>query len=296
MSIQQFALGLVLAAMVFAVALNLRVDDFRRVAQSPRSILAGLIPQFILLPAGTWLTTLLLDLPPNIEVAMIMVATCPGAGSSNVVTHFARGNVALSVSLTAVTSLLSLLAMPFNIGWMVAANPVTAAWLTQLSVDTSGIWLSLLLILAVPISLGLLLAHQMPDLTVRIRKPLGRGAAAALLLLIVAGLVRERHLLTLGLLPILLLVVLHNASGLLLGWLTGTAMRMEKGDRRAITIEAGMQSSGMALGIIALEFDNDLSMMAFAGLWGIWHYVSALSLAYCWRRQDARGSTLAAAA
>lgn len=145
--------------------------------------------------------------------------------------------MALSVSLTAVTSLLSLLAMPFNIGWMVAANPVTAAWLTQLSVDTAGIWLSLLLILAIPISLGLLL-----------------------------------------------------------GWLTGTAMRTEKGGRRAITIEAGMQSSGMALGIIALEFDNDLSMMAFAGLWGIWHYVSALSLAYCWRRQDARGSDLAAAA
>lgn len=77
MSIQQFALGLVLAAMVFAVALNLRVDGFRRVAQSPRSILAGLIPQFILLPVGTWLTTLLLDLPPNIEVAMIMVAMWP---------------------------------------------------------------------------------------------------------------------------------------------------------------------------------------------------------------------------
>ena len=126
MTPQQLILSLVLATMVFAVALELKPDDFRRVAQSPKAVIAGLIPQFILLPVGTWLATLALDLPPNIEVAMILVAACPGGSLSNVVTHFGRGNTALSVSVSAVASLIALVATPFNFSWMVASNPATS--------------------------------------------------------------------------------------------------------------------------------------------------------------------------
>lgn len=287
MTTQQLILGLVLAMMVFSVALHLRLDDFRRLGRHPWPVLCGLLSQFVLLPGGTWLATLALNLPPNIEVAMILVAVCPGTGASNVVTHFARGNTALSVSLTAATSVLSVVTMPLYASTMLAANPATAAWLQALHIDTSGMWLQLLLILALPLGLGLACAHRLPGLTARIHQPLGRLAVAALVLFIAVSLIRERHLLSLGVLPIFLIVVLHNASGLLMGWLSSHLLRMTEPDRRAITLEAGMQSSGIALGIIALQFGSDPAMVALAGLWGVWHQISALALAWHWRRQDA---------
>ena len=290
MTTTQLILSLVLAIMVFSVALELKVDDFRRVAQQPRAVIAGLIPQFILLPVGTWLATLALDLPPNVEAAMILVAACPGGSLSNVITHYGRGNTALSVSVSAVASVIALFATPFNFSWMVATNPATASWLRTLSIDASDIWISLLLLLAIPMALGLAVSHRFPALTERIRKPLGNFALFALLAFIVLGLIKERQMLTLGLLPLLLIVVLHNASGLLFGWLTSVAMRISERDRRAVMIEGGMQNSGLALGIIAVQFNSDLGMVTIASLWGIWHIVSGLSLATLWRRKDARSA------
>jgi BASS family bile acid:Na+ symporter len=288
MGAQQLVLGAVLAVMVFSVALELRIADFRRVAETPRAVVCGLIPQFILLPVGTWLATLALDLPPNVEAAMILVAACPGGSLSNVVTHFGRGNAALSVSISAVASLIALVATPFNFSWMIATNPATAGWLRTLAIDPSGIWVSLLALLAVPMALGLFVAYRFPALTRRIQKPLANFALFALFAFIAVGLVRERQLLTLGLLPMLAIVILHNASGLLLGWLTAQAFRIDTRDRRAVMIEGGMQNSGLALGIIAVQFQSDLGMVIIASLWGIWHIVSGLALAYTWRYLDAR--------
>jgi bile acid:Na+ symporter, BASS family len=113
-----------------------------------------------LLPVGTWLATLALDLPANVEAAMILVAACPGGSLSNVITHMGRGNTALSVSISAVASLIALFATPFNFSWMIAANPETASWLRELSIDPSGIWLSLLMVLGIPLALGLLFSHR----------------------------------------------------------------------------------------------------------------------------------------
>jgi len=284
----QLVLSLVLATMVFSVALELRVADFQGVARTPRAVVAGLVPQFLLLPLATWGLTLVLDLPPNTEAAMILVASCPGGALSNVVTHLGRGNTALSVSISAVASLLALVLTPLNFTWMVSTNPATAGWLRQLSIDASDIWISLLALLAVPMLLGMAFAHRFPVATARIRRPLARASVAALLLFIVAGLVRDRHLLTAALLPQLGLVIGHNALGLALGWLGATAFGVGVRDRRAITIEGGMQNSGLALGIIAVQFNADLGMVIIASLWGMWHIVSGLTLATIWRKQDVR--------
>ncbi len=288
MTLQQLLLSTVLATMVFAVALELRTEDFARVFRTPRAVVAGLVPQFVLLPVGTWLATLALDLPPNTEAAMILVACCPGGSLSNVVTHFGRGNTALSVSISAVAALMALLLTPLNFTWMVSTNPATAGWLRTLDIDASAIWWSLLALLALPMVLGLAVTRRMPVLAERIRKPLASFSLLALLAFIVLGLVKERHLLTAQLLPQLMVVVLHNAAGLGLGWLAASAFRVAEADRRAITIEGGMQNSGLALGIIAVQFHADLGMVIIASLWGIWHIVSGMSLATLWRRKDAR--------
>ena len=288
MTAQQLVLSLVLATMVFAVALELRVADFTRVAQAPRAVVAGLVPQFVLLPGATWLATLALDLPPNVEAAMILVACCPGGSLSNVVTHHGRGNTALSVSISAVAAVMALLLTPLNFTWMVSTNPATAGWLKQLDIDASAIWWSLLALLAVPMALGLLCSHRLPALTARIQKPLANFSLVALLAFIVLGLVRERQLLNAQILPQLVIVVLHNAAGLALGWAAARAFRVDRRDQRAIMIEGGMQNSGLALGIIAVQFNADLGMVIIASLWGMWHIVSGMTLATLWRRKDAR--------
>lgn len=288
MAAQQLLLSLVLAVMVFSVALELRAEDFRRVVQMPRGVVSGLIPQFVLLPVGTWLATLLLELPPNIEAAMILVAACPGGSLSNVITHHGRGNTALSVSISAVASLLALGLTPFHFSWMIATNPATSSWLRALEIDPAGIWISLLLVLAVPMTLGLLFNHRLPHLTARIQRPLAHFSLLALLAFIAVGLIRERHLLSAEILPQLGLVVLHNASGLTFGWISAVALRVPERDGRAVMIEGGMQNAGLALGIIAVQFNADPGMVLIASLWGIWHIVSGLALALIWRRRDAR--------
>ncbi len=288
MNTQQLILSLVLATMVFAMGLEVKPADFARVAKTPRAVVAGLIPQFILLPVGTWLATLALDLPANIEVAMILVASCPGGSLSNVVTHFGRGNTALSVSISAVASLIALFATPLNFSWMVAHNPNTASWLKELAIDPSDIWFSLVLLLALPMSLGLVVATRLPAWTAKIQKPLAKFALIMLLVFIVAGLIKERQLLNMALLPLLLLVVLHNACGLIFGWVTSLAMGLSEPNRRAVMIEGGMQNAGLALGIIAVQFNSDLGMVTLASLWGIWHIVSGMTLASLWRRKDAK--------
>jgi BASS family bile acid:Na+ symporter len=286
MTTQQLVLSLVLATMVFSVALELRWADFQRVAQMPRAVVAGLVPQFILLPVATWAATLWLDLPPATEAAMILVACCPGGSLSNVITHLGRGNTALSVSISAVAALLALVLTPLNFSWMVAANPVTAGWLKTLAIAPSGIWWSLLALLALPMAAGMGLQRHRPALAARLRRPLSRFSLIALGTFIVLGLIRERQLLGAQILPQFTVVVLHNAAGLALGWVAAMAFRVAQADRRAIMIEGGMQNSGLALGIIAVQFNADLGMVIIASLWGIWHIVSGLVMVGRWRRQD----------
>ncbi|RVT52314.1 bile acid:sodium symporter family protein [Rubrivivax albus] len=288
MTTAQLVLSLVLATMVFSVALELQPADFARVAKMPRAVVCGLVPQFLLLPVATWAVTLALDLPPAVEAAMILVACCPGGSLSNVVTHFGRGNTALSVSISAVAALLALFMTPLNFTWMVSTNPATAGWLTTLDIDPAGIWWSLLALLALPMIAGMAFARRHPVAAKRWQPRLSRFSLAALGAFIVLGLIRDRHLLGPQILPQLLIVVLHNAAGLALGWLAAQAFRVNTADRRAVMIEGGMQNAGLALGIIAVQFGSDLDMVIVASLWGIWHIVSGMSLAFWWRRSDAR--------
>ncbi|MEN9526225.1 MAG: hypothetical protein RLY56_176 [Pseudomonadota bacterium] len=288
MQLQQAVLSLVLMTMVFAVALDLRTSDFARVFAMPRRIAIGLLPQFVWLPVATWLVTLMLDLPAATEAAMLLVACCPGGSLSNVVTHWGRGDTAYSVSLSAVATVLAFVLTPFNFAWTMSANPATQSFMQALSLSPLDIASSLLFLLGLPLIAGLWLRHRRAELADRWRVPLGRFGLIALLLFIAIGLIRERHLLNSAILLPLALVIAHNALGLALGWMTGKLFALDVAQRRAITIEAGMQNSGLALGIIALQFDSDLGMVIIASLWGIWHIVSGMSLAFLWRQFDAR--------
>ncbi len=283
---RQFLLTLIVFGLIFSVALDLKPADFQRVLHNRRAVVAGLVPQFALLPVGTWLATLLLDLPPSMEAAMILVAACPGGSLSNVVTHLGRGNTALSVSISAVSAVIAMVMTPFNFAWMVAANPATAQWMRHLDVDAFGVLTSLLVMLGAPMALGLLVGQRYPAVAERLKKPLSRVCMVALLAFVVTSLLRNWDQL-LALLPLPLYVVMaHNACGLLLGWLSARAFAVAQADLRAIVIEGGMQNSSLALGIVTVQFASDLGMLVICSLWGVWHIVSGLAMVVWWRRYD----------
>lgn len=288
---QQAILVAVLATMVYTVSLELRPQDFRYVARHPVAVGIGLLAQFVLLPGATLLLTLLLDLPPATEAAMMLVAACPGGALSNVITAFGRGNLALSLSISAVSSVLALLLTPLNFALMIAANPDTAAWSRSIAVDPADLVLSLLLLLALPMSAAMLSSRYAPGFVARARKPLARLAGAALIAFIAFAVAARWQLFLVELGRTLPLVILHNGLGLALGWVGSTLASLNVKDRRAVTIEGGMQNSGLALGIIAAQFDSDLAMLAVAGLWGVWHAISGGALALIWRRQDRLAAT-----
>ncbi|MDP2639986.1 MAG: bile acid:sodium symporter, partial [Betaproteobacteria bacterium] len=173
---QQMILMAVLATMVYAVSLELRVEDFRYVARHPLAVGAGLVAQFVLLPAATLGVTLLLDLPAATMAAMMLVAACPGGALSNVVTYFGRGNLALSLSISAVSNVLALVFTPLNFSLMVAANPRTAAWARAIAVDPRDLVISLVLLLALPMSAALITSSRGPPRAARRRRPQGRVA------------------------------------------------------------------------------------------------------------------------
>ena len=281
---QQPVLMVVLAIMVYTVALDLRVADFQYVAKRPLSVGIGLLAQFVLLPGATWLLTMALDLPAATEAAMILVATCPGGALSNVLTALGRGNLALSLSISAVGGLMSLVLTPLNFAFLVSANPATAAWVRSIDVNPLALVGSLVLILAIPMTAAMLTSRHAPAFAARARKPLAAFSAVALGAFIVFAVAAQWSLFLIELGRTLPVVIVHNGLGLLLGWLGSLAAGLPVSDRRAVVIEGGMQNSGLALGIIAAQFSGDLAMVAVAGLWGIWCIISGGTLALIWRR------------
>jgi bile acid:Na+ symporter, BASS family len=271
--------------MVYAVSLDLKFADFQYVARHPKAVGIGLLAQFVLLPWATLGVTLLLDLPAPVEAAMLLVACCPGGALSNVITHLGRGNLALSLSISAVSNVLALLLTPINFTQLIALNPNTANWVRSIALDPKDLIVSLLVLLALPMAAALLTRKFLPRLADKIRKPLENVALLALLVFIVGALVGQWAVFVKELSRTLPIVIGHNALGLGLGFVASAVSRLTQYDARAVIIESGMQNSALALGIIATQFSADVAMVAVAGLWGIWHIVSGGILALIWRNQ-----------
>jgi bile acid:Na+ symporter, BASS family len=283
---QQTTLLIVLGVMVYSVSLDLKLDDFKYVAKHPQAVAIGLIAQFLLLPWATLAVTLLLDLPAPVEAAMMLVACCPGGALSNVITYFGRGNLALSLSISAVSNVLALILTPLNFTQLVALNPNTANWVRSISLEPKGLVISLVMLLALPMLAAIATRRFAPNLASKIRKPLENLALVALLVFIVAAVAGQWKTFVSELTQTLPLVIAHNALGLGLGYMAAKVAQLNDFDARAVMIESGMQNSGLALGIIATQFNSNIAMIAVAGLWGIWHIVSGGALALFWRRKN----------
>jgi BASS family bile acid:Na+ symporter len=279
------ALNFILAFVMFGVALDMKWSDFRGITAAPRAVLIGMASQFLLLPAAAWALTMLLRPQPSIALGLILVACCPGGNISNFFTHFARGNTALSVTMTAFSTMGALFFTPFNTALWGSLNPATAAILNEIAIDPVEMFGAVAILLVVPAIAGISVARHFPGFAARARKPfriLSLGVFAAFVVLALAA--NWDYFLHYTQ-RVVVSVFLLNALGFALGYLAAGALGLPQADRRAVSIETGIQNSGLGL-ILVFNFFGGMGGMAItAAWWGIWHILAGLALATWWRRR-----------
>lgn len=278
-------LNIILGLVMFGVALDMRLADFRFALRSPKPVLIGLAGQFLLLPAVTYVLTLVLDPAPSIALGMILVAACPGGNISNFLTHFARGNTALSVGMTAISTVAAIVMTPFNLAFWGSLHPTASAVLKQVALDPVEMVVAVLLLLGVPLAAGMAIARYLPGLAARLRKPMQVFSLGFFALFVIGALAANWTYFLHYVGYVAFFVFLQNGFALLVGYLAATVGGLPERDRRAVAIEVGIQNSGLGL-VLIFNFFNGLGGMAvITAWWGIWHIISGLSLATVWARR-----------
>lgn len=262
-----------LGLIMFGMGLTLKTEDFREVARRPLRVLIGVLAQFLIMPGLAWLLCQVLRLPPEVAVGVILVGCCPGGTASNVMTWFARGDLALSVAITAVTTVLAPLVTPALI-WLLAS-----AWLP---VQFGALFMSILQVVLLPIALGLI-AQRLLGLRVRHLVEVLPLVSVVSIVVIVAAVVAasQAKIAESGLL-IMAVVVLHNGLGLALGYLAGKVFGLPLAQRKTLAIEVGMQNSGLGAALASAHF-SPLAAVPSA-LFSVWHNLSGSLLAALFRR------------
>lgn len=283
-------LNAIIGLIMFGVALDIRVEDFRRIAASPKGPAIGLFTQFLLLPAFTFLLTRVLDPAPSIALGMILVASCPGGNLSNFFTHLAGGNAALSVSMTAVSTLAAVVMTPFNVAFWGGLHPDTAAILQRIQLDPVQLMLTVLMILGVPLAAGMYAARRWPRAALLLHKPFKVGSIIFFIVFVGAVFTQNYAVFTEYIGRVALAVVLHNAMALATGYAMGRLWRLSTRDTRAVSLEVGIQNSALGLTLIFGFFGGLGGMALVAGAWGIWHVIAGLALATFWSRRPAEGA------
>lgn len=272
-------LNAILAIVMFSIALDLRTDDFRRIAGAPKPLIVGLVSQFLVLPALTFLMIVALRPMPSVAMGLILVAACPGGNISNFMTHRAKGNVALSVSMTAFATVGAIVVTPANIAFWGNLYGPTRKILQRTEIDPVAVAITVGFMLILPLVLGMLVNARLKPLADRIRRPMQWLSMAIFIAFIVLALAANwaNFLQVAG--AVIGLVVVHNALAFLGGYTTATIAGLVERDRRSVTIETGIQNSGLGLILIFAFFGGMGGMAVAAALWGIWHAISGLVLA-----------------
>lgn len=279
------ALNAILAFIMFGIALDTRVADFKRVARMPLAMTVGIAAQFLLLPAFTYTLTLILKPGPSVALGMILVACCPPGNISNVLTHRAGGNVALSVSMTAISNLLAIVLMPLNFAFWGSLNADNAALLRSIAIDPVEMVLHIVLIIGLPFVFGVFVAERWPRFAARVKVGARRFSLIALVGFIIGAIAGNwRYFLDyVGL--VLLAVAIHDALAFATGYGSAALMGLAEYDRRAVSFEVGVRNAGLGLVLIFSFFGGLGGMAVVAGVWGFWDIIAGLVLAGWWSRR-----------
>ncbi|MBO9450788.1 bile acid:sodium symporter family protein [Tropicibacter sp. R16_0] len=280
-------LNAILAVVMFSIAIDLKPNDFSRLRRSPKPLLVGLCSQFIVLPVLTFGLVVLTDPRPSIALGLILVAACPGGNISNFITHRAGGNAALSVSMTAFATVGAIVLTPINIALWGGLYEPTRAILQETQIDPVQIAITVGLMLILPLVLGIQLNLHRPSLTARLRRPLQYLSMGIFIAFIVLALAANWGFFLAFAGAVAGLVIVHNALALGGGYAVATLARLSPFNRRAVTIETGIQNSGLGLVLIFAFFNGLGGMAVVAAFWGIWHAITGLGLAALMSRTEA---------
>ncbi len=269
----------ILAIVMFSIALDLRLSDFSRLAKAPKSLITGLVSQFLVLPVLTFALVMVLEPRASIALGLILVAACPGGNISNFITHRAGGNAALSVSMTAFATIAAIFLTPINIAFWGSLYGPTREILRATQIDPIQVAITVSLMLVLPLLLGILVNTRRPALADKIRRPLQNLSMLIFVVFIVLALAANWSFFLGYAHYVALLVLIHNSLALVGGFATATIAGLSPYDRRAVTIETGIQNSGLGLILIFAFFEGLGGMAVAAAFWGIWHAISGIGLA-----------------
>lgn len=279
-----FLLNISLAIIMFGVALDLRITDFKYIAKNPKAFWLGIFAQFFVLPFLTFILVYLISPPPSVALGMFLVAACPGGNVSNFLTHLAKGNTALSVSLTAFSTGFSIFITPFNFALWSGMYGPTADLLQEISLSYTDVFQTVALILGIPLILGMVVNNRFPHWAAKATKILKPVSILIFAAFVVIAFVGNYNLFLKFIGLIFLWVLGHNFVALFSGFFISKLGKLSLADTKTLTIETGIQNSGLALVLIFTYFDGLGGMAIIAAWWGIWHIISGMSLSLYWKR------------
>ncbi|MBN8870851.1 MAG: bile acid:sodium symporter family protein [Solirubrobacterales bacterium] len=293
---------LLLSAVIFVImlgiALEMKVDDFRHVAKLPKAMAVGVAAQFICLPAITYLLTLALGFRPSIALGMILVACCPPGNISNILVYRARGNVALSLSMTALSNFLAIFLMPLNIAFWAGMHPEASQVLKDVDVSAIELLLDIVVLIGIPLCLGLTISSRKPEFAKKVQPLVKKFSMIFLVLFILGALIGNIGVFVNYIALVAVAVFLHDTLALLLGYGIAASFRVSEPNRRAITFEVGVRNAALGLGIALSVFEGLGGVAMVAAWWGVWDLIAGLALSSWWAKRptgDVGESTLEAA-
>ena len=267
---------------MFGVALALKLEDFKRIAEYPKAVLIGIICQFLLLPLFTFLLVYIWKPIPSMALGMMMVAACPGGNVSNFFSLQSGGNVALSVTLTAFATMMAVVATPFNLYFYGSLYEPTAAIIQNVNLDFAEALKTVFVILGIPLFAGLLIRQQNDEWAEKYGDLIRKISIGIFIAFIILAFSSNYNNFIQYISYAFILVAIHNALAFCIGYYSAKLANLDAPDRRSIAIETGIQNSGLGL-LLVFTFFNGLGGMALVvAWWGIWHLVSGLALSYFW--------------
>lgn len=274
---------------MFGVALGIKWSQMKDILFSPRKVIIGLASQFLVLPAVTFAAIMLFGnmLTPAVAFGMLLVASCPGGNVSNFISSVARANVPLSISLTAGGTVLAVIMTPVNFMFWGGLYSATSPYLRPIEIDPVDMFRTVTILLGIPVALGILFSQKFPKITEKIKKPIGNISMLVFVTFIVMAFRNNFNYFVDYIGWIFIIVLLHNALALASGYFFPLFFGLDRNDRRTISIETGIQNSGLGLVLLFNPriFPPDLHMggMAFiTAWWGIWHLISGIGIATLW--------------
>lgn len=275
-------LNVVLGLIMLGIALDVSPKDFKIVTKHPKPFLIAILAQLLILPAVTFGLTFLLPVSASMALGMILVASCPPGNISQVLTHRSGGNVALSVSMTAVGNLIYIFFMPLSIAFWGSLHPTARNLLSEVALEPIKMLLEVFLIIGLPFIIGLIVRAKFPQFAQKVQPSVKWFSLIALIGFIIAALAGNWAIFVSFLGIILLVVTVHDAVALSIGYGTAYLGGLGTRERKAMTFEVGIRNAGLGLGLIFAFFNGLGGMAIVAGWWGIWDIIAGLIVAGLW--------------